>query len=360
MNAEQLRNAIWKIDDKFIAEAETYEPETRSIKPVYIIAPASAAVIALCTCLHFHNSVNQMLDPEIDNGVVVTDTVTETESCETDAAITEIKTEVSYSPETGSAVMDTETSYTESGYESSTPYAVTVPAKTETPSGGSSSGEKTVITQGRSEITLQPVTEETDVQTIVPVTEPVVTVPADTEKVTTENAGEFPTPTLWPTVEPTRPPTVKPTIAPTRLPTVNPTQILDPTTDPTRLPTVEPTMVRPTTEPTLPPTVSPTDSTVTMEVTVSDFPSPTDDPYKYSIEDFPYFLRNEYGKVYIRNQIVEKDQVGKFILNETMKDDDGITYDVSEYLRKAHFDKRLIVIYFKEKDCYVFYDESWF
>ena len=244
MNAEQLRNAIWKIDDKFIAEAETYEPETRSIKPVYIIAPASAAVIALCTCLHFHNSVNQMLDPEIDNGVVVTDTVTETESCETDASITEIQTETSYSAETGSAVMDTETSYTESGYESSTPYAVTVPAKTETPSGGSSSGEKTVITQGRSEITLQPVTEETDVQTIVPVTEPVVTVPADTEKVTTENAGEFPTPTLWPTVEPTRPPTVKPTI------------------DPTRLPTVEPTMVRPTTEPTLPPTVSPTDSTV--------------------------------------------------------------------------------------------------
>lgn len=340
MNAEQLRNAIWKIDDKFIAEAETYEPETRSIKPVYIIAPASAAVIALCTCLHFHNSVNQMLDPEIDNGVVVTDTVTETESCETDASITEIQTETSYSAETGSAVMNTETSYTESGYESSTPYAVTVPAKTETPSGGSSSGEKTVITQGRSEITLQPVTEETDVQTIVPVTEPVVTVPADTEKVTTENAGEFPAPTLWPTVEPTRTPTVEPTIAPTRPPTV------------------EPTMVRPTDEPTLPPTVSPTDSTVTMEVTVSDFPSPTDDPYKYSIEDFPYFLRNEYGKVYIRNQIVEKDQVGKFILNETMKDDDGITYDVSEYLRKVHFDKRLIVIYFKEKDCYVFYDES--
>ena len=192
-----------------------------------------------------------MLDPEIDNGVVVTDTVTETESCETDSSITEIQTETSYSAETGSAVMDTETSYTEAGYESSTPYAVTVPAKTEAPSGnGGSSGEKTVITQGRSEITLQPVTEETDVQTIVPVTEPVVTVPADTEKVTTENAGEFPTPTLWPTVEPTRPPTVVPTIAPTRLPTVNPTQILDPTTDPTRLPTVEPTMVRPTTEPT--------------------------------------------------------------------------------------------------------------
>ena len=264
MNAEQLRNAIWKIDNKFIAEAETYEPETRSIKPVYIIAPASAAVIALCTCLHFHNSVNQMLDPEIDNGVVVTDTVTETESCETDASITEIQTETSYSAETGSAVMDTETSYTESGYESSTPYAVTVPAKTETPSGDSSSGEKTVITQGRSEITLQPVTEETDVQTIVPVTEPVVTVPADTEKVTTENAGEFPTPTLWPTVEPTRTPTVEPTIAPTRLPTVEPTRTptVKPTIAPTRLPTVEPTMVRTTTEPTLPPTVSPTDSTV--------------------------------------------------------------------------------------------------
>ena len=32
MNAEQLRDAIGKIDERFLEEAEHYEPETRSRK----------------------------------------------------------------------------------------------------------------------------------------------------------------------------------------------------------------------------------------------------------------------------------------------------------------------------------------
>ena len=71
MNAEQLRYAIGKIDERFLEEAEHYEPETRSRKPIWIITSASAAVIALCTGIHYHNAVNKALRPEIDNTVAI-------------------------------------------------------------------------------------------------------------------------------------------------------------------------------------------------------------------------------------------------------------------------------------------------
>ena len=74
MNAEQLRDAIGKIDERFLEEAEHYEPETVSIKPIWLITSVSAAVIALCTCIHYHNVVNKALHPEIDNTVVIVTT----------------------------------------------------------------------------------------------------------------------------------------------------------------------------------------------------------------------------------------------------------------------------------------------
>ena len=86
MNAEQLRYAIGKIDERFLEEAEHYEPETRSRKPIWMITSASAAVIALCTCIHFHNEAERARNPEIDNSVVVT--TAETNS-QTDEAFTE-------------------------------------------------------------------------------------------------------------------------------------------------------------------------------------------------------------------------------------------------------------------------------
>ncbi|MBQ5988503.1 MAG: hypothetical protein IJL67_03315 [Oscillospiraceae bacterium] len=87
MNAEQLRDAIGKIDDRFIEEAEHYEPEIKSRKSIWIITSASAAVIALCTCVHFHNATEHALRPEIDNSVAV---VTTAETApQTDEAFTE-------------------------------------------------------------------------------------------------------------------------------------------------------------------------------------------------------------------------------------------------------------------------------
>ena len=143
MKAERLRDAIWKIDDKFIKEAETYVPKKRSGNTIWIITSASAAVIALCTCIHYHNAVNQALNPEIDNTVVITTTVSETEAYETEAVKTEKPVQASDTVRENTEVTETET-----GYESSVPDAVKVPEKTEAPSGnGGSSGEKTVVTE---------------------------------------------------------------------------------------------------------------------------------------------------------------------------------------------------------------------
>ena len=160
MNVEQLRNAIWEIDEKYVAEAETYEPETRSNKSIWIITSASAAVIALCTCMHFHNEAEHARYPEIDNNVVMTTTISETESYETDV----IKTE-----NTDPVKEHTEVSETEAGYESSIPYAVTVSVEKETPPSPSDVNEHTEaypITEPHiiSEI---PVTEKTQQEKII-------------------------------------------------------------------------------------------------------------------------------------------------------------------------------------------------
>ncbi|MBP0962185.1 MAG: hypothetical protein J5864_08580 [Oscillospiraceae bacterium] len=182
MNAEQLRDTIGKIDDRFIEEAEHYEPEIKSRKPIWIITSASAAVIALCTCVHYHNAVNKALRPEIDNTVAIVTTVTETELYETDVLKTEKPVQASDTVRENTEVTETET-----GYESSISYAETVPAKTEASSeNGGSSGEKTVLTQKPQEVTKIPATEPekvtAEVHTVVPVTEPAATdKPAETE-----------------------------------------------------------------------------------------------------------------------------------------------------------------------------------
>ena len=175
MKAERLRDAIWKIDDKFIKEAETYVPKKRSGNTIWIITSASAAVIALCTCVHYHNAVNQALNPEIDNTVVITTTVSETEAYETEVVKTEKPLLISEPVSENTEVTETKTVS-----ESSVPDVATVPEKTEAPSGnGGSSGEKTVVTQKPQDVTKAPATETaevtSEVQTDEPVTEPPVT-----------------------------------------------------------------------------------------------------------------------------------------------------------------------------------------
>ena len=186
MKAERLRDAIWKIDDKFIKEAETYVPKKRSGNTIWIITSASAAVIALCTSIHYHNAVNQALRPEIDNTVAIVTTVTETELYETDVLKTEKPVQSSDTVRENTEVTETET-----GYESSISYAETVPEKTEAPSGnGENSGEKTALTERQNEETKVPETEPAvvtrEVQTVAIETENAVTdSPSGTQMINT-------------------------------------------------------------------------------------------------------------------------------------------------------------------------------
>ena len=189
MNAEQLRDAIGKIDDRFIEEAEHYEPETVSIKPIWIITSPSAAVIALCTSIHFHNATEHALRPEIDNSVVITTRVSETETYETDVLKPENPVQSSDTVRENTEVTETKT-----GYESSISYAETVPAKTEAPSGnGSSSDEKTEVTERPYDVT----SSENIYTEQIPVVQPTPTF----EYTETEPSVITELPTVNPTIE---------------------------------------------------------------------------------------------------------------------------------------------------------------
>ena len=77
MTGEQLREVFGKIDDEFIEEAENYVPEHKCRKPIYIIAPASAAAIAICAGVSYYNSAGAPHRTEISNSYTVTTTFTE-------------------------------------------------------------------------------------------------------------------------------------------------------------------------------------------------------------------------------------------------------------------------------------------
>ena len=325
MNAEQLRDAIGKIDDRFIEEAENYVPEHKSHKPVYIIASASAAVIALCTCIHFHNEAEQARHPEIDNSVVVT--TSETNS-QTDEAFTEAPVFNGQSTDTVRSIFSddtvytekesTETTVTEEGYESSVPDAATVPEKTEAPSGnGGSSGEKTALTERQNEETKVSETEPAEIihelLTVAPGTELTVSPHVD---VTTE------TPTYIETV-----PVVVPssTSYPSPVPLSTPAPVITSSPEPAVSQTL---------------------------------------PRIYSKDDFPVYLKTSDGVKYERKLLITKGQAGKYIKTISLSDDEGNSYEVSEYsLRydvsgyplESVSDDQVSVFYFEREDEYLIY-----
>lgn len=72
MNTEQLKNAIDKIDDKYISEAEFYNPETMKIpkSPLIYIAPAAAvaaSVVLITAANHFTGTDYIPGNQEINN-----------------------------------------------------------------------------------------------------------------------------------------------------------------------------------------------------------------------------------------------------------------------------------------------------
>ena len=311
MNAEQLRDAIGKIDDRFIEEAEHYEPEIKSRKPIWIITSASAAVIALCTCVHFHNATEHALRPEIDNSVVITTSVSETETYETDVVKTEKHVQIS-EPVTE----NTEATGMKSGEESSIPYEATVPEKTEATSENVGSlGEKNVPDLKPPEMTditaIEPREVTREVQTVAPVTEPTVFPLTDVSTVTPVSIETVPVPVPSQTSYPS--------------PSLTPTEVTD---------------------------ISLPESSV----------SPT---RRSSIpEDFPVYLKTSDGVKYERKLLITKGQAGKFIRKISLSDDKGndyevseysLRYDVSEYPLKSVSDDQVSIFYFKSEDEYLIY-----
>ena len=332
MNAEQLRNAIWKMDDKFIAEAETYEPETtRSAKPIWIITSASAAVIAIISCVNLFNTFGNDHRPEISNYVVTT-TVTD-EAVTEDAKISD-KTERSGEITivgSSSETVYVNTEETETGYESSIPNAVTVPKKTEAPSGnGGSSGEKTALTERPHEVTKVSETEPgevtREVQTVAPVTEPTVFPLKDASTGTPVSIETVPVPVPSQTSYPS--PSPKSTPSPVS----------------TSAPPAEVTDITSLSEP----SVSQTGSHI----------------HNHSKEDFPVYLKTSDGVKYERKLLITKGQAGKYIKTISLSDDEGNSYEVSEYsLRydvsgyplESVSDDQVSVFYFEREDEYLIY-----
>jgi hypothetical protein len=337
MNAEQLRDAIGKIDDRFIEEAEHYEPETVSIKPIWIITSASAAVIALCTGIHFHNATEHALRPEIDNSVVITTSVSETETYETDVVKTEKHVQISEL-----VTENTEATGMKSGEESSIPYEATVPEKTEATSGNVGSlGEKNVVTQKPQDVTKAPVTETAEIihelLTVAPGTELTVSPHVD---VTTE------TPTYIETVPVVVPSSTSyPSPIPTPSPCGNPTPI------PTPSPHSDPT----------PSNLPLTSATVFPPVSWE----PVSPEYIDKTSDFPAVLKTADGVRYERRLLITKRQAGKFVQTISLSDDKGndyelsefsLRYDVSEYSSlNGVSEDQVSVFYFEREDEYLIY-----
>ena len=348
MKAERLRDAIWKIDDKFIKEAETYVPKKRSGNTIWIITSASAAVIALCTCIHFHNATEHALRPEIDNSVAV---VTTAETApQTDEAFTEAPVFNGQSTDTVRSIFSddtvytekesTETTVTEEGYESSVPDAATVPEKTEAPSGnGGSSGEKSVPDKHPQEVTEVSSAEITDTeqtssdQTLNPVTEPTIYPLADSTKGTPVYVETVPSSTWYPSPIPTPSPCGNPTLIPTPSPHSDPTS--------SNLPLPSATVFPP----------------VSWE--------PVSPEYIDKTSDFPAVLKTADGVRYERRLLITKRQAGKFVQTISLSDDKGndyelsefsLRYDVSEYSSlNGVSEDQVSVFYFEREDEYLIY-----
>ena len=326
MNAEQLRDAIGKIDDRFIEEAEHYEPEIKSRKLIWIITSASAAVIALCTCVHFHNATEHALRPEIDNSVVITTSVSETETYETDVVKTEKHVQISEL-----VTENTEATGMKSGEGSSIPYEVTVPEKTEAPSGNVGSlGEKNVPDLKPPEMTditaIEPREVTREVQTVAPVTEPTVFPLKDASTGTPVSIETVPVPVPSQTSYPS--PSPKSTPSPVS----------------TSAPPAEVTDITSLSEP----SVSQTGSHI----------------HNHSKEDFPVYLKTSDGVKYERQLLITQGGRGKFIKKIYLFDDEGndyevseysLRYDVSEYPMKSVPDDQVSIFYFESEDEYLIY-----
>ena len=89
MKKEKLINAVEKIEDRFISEAEVYDPEKakKTLSPGFFIIPAAAAAsVALILGVNsIYDNHDPLSNPEIDN-YPASDTAAVSQSVNTDAS----------------------------------------------------------------------------------------------------------------------------------------------------------------------------------------------------------------------------------------------------------------------------------
>ena len=367
MNAEQLQEAIGKIDDKYIAEAEQFNPDYNTRKLIHILSSVSVAVVAMCivvNCFTFFNNKHHLEKKSI---YVVTSV---TKKSETEETITCYKT-------------DSEVSISESESLSSV-------EKTDI-------SESKITNESKDDTTNPPV--ESD-ETLIKKTDIINTYPITTQQ-SPEESSQLPTETdvSYSESENTRPVTTVPSdTSATYIPsTVKPADDTTNSTDTIPIETFPFISTVPSDTPAtyIPSTVKPTDDTTnntdTIPIETSPFistvPSDTSATYIPSIVkpanttinstetipietstfistvtsgnitlySFPAFLTYEDNKILNRIGIVSKDQVSEFIQKTKFSGPMDSEYLLDEYSFKSISSEVMRIMYFENVDYYVAY-----
>ncbi|MBP1564605.1 MAG: hypothetical protein J6A58_02475 [Oscillospiraceae bacterium] len=330
MNAEQLQEAIGKIDDKYIAEAEQFNPDYNTRKLIHILSSVSVAVVAMCivvNCFIFFNNKHHFEKKSI---YVVTSV---TKKSETEETITCYKT-------------DSEVSISESESLSSV-------EKTDI-------SESKITNESKDDTTNPPV--ESD-ETLIKKTDIINTYPITTQQ-SPEESSQLPTETnvSYSESENTRPVTTVPSDTPaTYIPsTVKPADDTINSTDTIPIETSPfiSTVPSDTSATYIPSTVKPTNTTInsteTIPIETSTFIS-TVTSGNITLYSFPAFLTYEDNKILNRIGIVSKDQVSEFIQKTKFSGPMDSEYLLDEYSFKSISSEVMRIIYFENVDYYVAY-----
>lgn len=330
MNAEQLQEAIGKIDDKYIAEAEQFNPDYNTRKLIHILSSVSVAVVAMCivvNCFTFFNNKHYFEKKSI---YVVTSV---TKKSETEETITCYKT-------------DSEVSILERESLSSV-------EKTDI-------SESKITNESKDDTTNPPV--ESD-ETLIKKTDIINTYPITTQQ-SPEESSQLPTETdvSYSESENTRPVTTVPSDTPAAyIPsTVKPADDTINSTDTIPIETSPFISTVPSDTPAtyIPSIVKPANTTInsteTIPIETSTFIS-TVTSGNITLYSFPAFLKYEDNKILNRIGIVSKDQVSEFIQKTKFSGPMDSEYLLDEYSFKSISSEVMRIIYFENVDYYVAY-----
>lgn len=310
MNAEQLQDAIGKIDDKYIAEAEHFDSDYSNRKVIFILSSVSAAAVAMCICVNYFTSLDNKHQFETENIYTVTSV---TKNSENEEIVTDYNTESEVSTAINTLVSSEKTDITENVI-----------------SGETKDLTSTEITSFEKD---DPVTTDTGITSVKTDDTSIQTDIINTDFVTTpHSSGES-----------------KQSISETDISTsCYESECTGPDTAvPSDYPLTN-----------IPPTAIPSDDTTKIsEITsiettafISAVP-----PENITLYSFPAFLNYADNKTLNRRGIISKDQIGEFIQKTKFTGPIDSEYILDEYAAKSISSGIIRVMYFEKADTYVAY-----